>query len=218
MRQSQLLGRSRLRQLRHDTRAAASEIDHERHRFEELKGGAPVVVSAHQLFPTPPDLARQLVSLAEISPNHRVLEPSAGTGNLLRAIGNQADKVAVEISAELVAVLMRCGVSGLHIHLADFLSCRPDDDASDSDSLGMFDRVVMNPPFARGSDIKHIRHALGMLKPGGRLVSLCAAGPRQREALRDASQWIDLPAGSFKCEGTNVATAIVVFDKEGGGA
>ena len=28
----------------------------------------------------------------------------------------------------------------------------------------------------------------------------------------DCSEWIDLPAGSFKEQGTNVNTAIVVFD------
>ena len=57
----------------------------------------------------------------------------------------------------------------------------------------------MNPPFERGSDIRHIEHALTFLKPGGRLVAICANGPRQRERLQPmASEWIDLPAGSFK--------------------
>lgn len=60
---------------------------------------------------------------------------------------------------------------------------------------------------------KHIAHALTMLAPGGRLVALCAAGPKQRARLQPiASEWIDLPAGSFKSEGTNVSAAIVVFD------
>jgi 16S rRNA G1207 methylase RsmC len=39
----------------------------------------------------------------------------------------------------------------------------------------------MNPPFANGDDIKHITHAL---KPGGRLVAICANGPRQNDKLR----------------------------------
>ena len=73
----------------------------------------------------------------------------------------------------------------------DFLKCV-------AARLGTFDAIVMNPPFKMGTDIKHIRHALTFLEPGGRLLSLCANGPKQRAALKaEASEWIDLPAGSF---------------------
>src|SRR5262249_733704 len=90
---------------------------------ETLRPGVQVI-SAPQLFPTPPALAARMVELAEIEPEHRVLEPSAGTGNILRAIGN-ADKVAVEINRGLTEILARAGVSGLRIHQADFLACKP---------------------------------------------------------------------------------------------
>jgi hypothetical protein len=79
--------------------------------------------------------------------------------------------------------------------------------------LGTFDRIVMNPPFANATDIRHIEHARGKLAPGGRLVAICAAGPRQREQLAPiAADWIELPAGSFKEQGTNVNAAIVVIE------
>ena len=94
---------------------------------------------------------------------------------------------------------MRC------VH-ADFLECNGD--------LGTFDRVVMNPPFENAVDIKHIMHAYGMLKPGGRLVALCANGPRQRFRLQPmASYWEDLPADSFKSQGTGVNVALLVMEK-----
>lgn len=81
--------------------------------------------------------------------------------------------------------------------------------------LGKFDRIVMNPPFENGSDIKHIRHALTFLKPGGRLVALCAAGSRQEEAFQDgASVFMRLPPGAFADQGTNVNVAIVVIDAD----
>jgi 16S rRNA G1207 methylase RsmC len=51
-------------------------------------------------------------------------------------------------------------------------------------NLGTFDRIIMNPPFENAIDIKHIKHALTMLNPGGRIVALCAKGPRQREAFK----------------------------------
>jgi hypothetical protein len=44
------------------------------------------VVTAPGLFPTPPKLATRMAALAKIEPGHRVLEPSAGTGNLVRAV------------------------------------------------------------------------------------------------------------------------------------
>ena len=62
---------------------------------------------------------------------------------------------------------------------SDFLQC-----SGDVEDLGLFDAVLMNPPFAQGADIEHITHALTMLKPGGRLVALCTNGPRQNASLR----------------------------------
>lgn len=79
--------------------------------------------------------------------------------------------------------------------------------------IGRFDRVVMNPPFECGADLKHIQHAFGFLKPGGRLVALCA----QRDTTRE---WVEalggvfepLPDGSFAEQGTGVRTALVTVD------
>ncbi|MCP5006254.1 MAG: hypothetical protein GY941_20290, partial [Planctomycetes bacterium] len=72
----------------------------------------------------------------------------------------------------------------------------------------------MNPPFKDGADIKHINHAFGMLKPGGRLVAICANGPRQQRTFKSkATLWKDLPEGSFKNQGTNVNTAMIILDK-----
>lgn len=163
------------------------------------------VVSAPQLFPTPMELADRVVTLADIHRGHRVLEPSAGTGNLLRPIrGIAAEVVAVEVNLGLAERLRR-EYPGEDVRCSDFLQCNGD--------LGTFDRIVMNPPFENASDIKHIEHARNMLKPGGRLVAICANGPRQREKLQPiASEWIDLEPGAFKASGTNVNAAIVVID------
>lgn len=173
---------------------------------ESLRQGVQVV-SAPQLFPTPMDLACRMVDeLAEVKRHHRVLEPSAGTGNLLTAIGDGADKVAVEINYNLAESLKQSRLHNLSVHRADFLECNGD--------LGVFDRVVMNPPFENAVDIKHIMHAYGMLKPGGRLVALCANGPRQREKLMPiASYWEDLPEGTFKSQGTGVNVALLMMEK-----
>lgn len=171
---------------------------------QSLRTGCAVVVAvAPQLFPTPPDIARRMVELADIEDGHRVLEPSAGTGHLLVAIGDAPDKVAIEINYDLARGLSYLGLAGLTVINEDFTLCGP--------ALGTFDRVLMNPPFENGSDIKHILRARSMLRDGGRLVAICAAGPRQVAALQQlATSWEELPAGTFA--GTSVRTALMVID------
>src|SRR5207253_4915938 len=58
------------------------ETDFDRMK-ETLKAGGQVI-TAPQLFPTPATLAARLVELAEIHEGHSILEPSAGTGALVR--------------------------------------------------------------------------------------------------------------------------------------
>ena len=76
----------------------------------------------------------------------------------------------------------------------------------------LFDRIVANPPFADGQDIAHIQRMIEMLKPGGKLVALCANGPRQQAQLRPlVDTWEDLPEGSFATSGTGVRVALVTY-------
>lgn len=174
-----------------------------------LRNGGVKVVSAPQLFPTPLELARDMVTAAEIEPGQDILEPSAGTGRIVRAVQEKlgADAgalVAVEIKPNLAETVLRGGLR-VPTHCADFLECNGE--------LGLFDRILMNPPFVNGADIKHIEHARKFLKPGGRLVAICANGPRQRERLQPiATEWRDLPPGTFKESGTMVNAALIVID------
>jgi len=55
-----------------------------------------------------------------------------------------------------------------------------------------------------------------MLKPGGRLVALCANGPRQNASLRPmvearGGEWEDLPPDIFKEEGTSARVALITM-------
>jgi len=165
------------------------------------------VVSAPQLFPTPDDVAARMVELARLEPGECVLEPSAGTGSIVRAVLKAVDTevLAYEINQGLASQLTRSfAPHKLQVRCRDFLEV--------SDFQGCYPVVLMNPPFDHASDIKHIRHALTFLAPGGRLVAICANGPRQQEALRPlASHWEELPAGTF--EGTGVRAALLVIEK-----
>ena len=181
--------------------AAAADFDAMR---ESLRAGVQVV-TAPQRFPTPLDLAARMVELAGVEPGARVLEPSAGTGNIAAEVvhNTQGSLLCVEINQTLCGGLKRAGYV---VQSADFLETSPDDLG------GVFDCVIMNPPFENAADIKHILHAQKFLRDGGRLVAICADGPRQRAALMPlADLWEDLPPETFKNQGTNVNTALVVI-------
>ena len=211
-RDSQLTGRLRLRHLMEVTEAVDHEMVEERVRFHRLARdeSKPRVVAAFNLFQTPEPLAARLVEIAGDLAG-RTLEPSAGLGRLYRAVRARSGchVTLVEQSPECCAELYReiAGDESARLVQGDFLTC-------DAERLGLFDSIVMNPPFKMGRDIKHIQHARTLLAPGGRLVAICSAGPRQCSALLEAaSEWHDLPVGSFKTSGTSVNAAIVVFQK-----
>lgn len=192
-------------------RAAQAERKVDAAPFEAMRqalktGQAVQVVSAPQLFPTPAHVAARMVDLARVEPGDRVLEPSAGTGALLNAVREAVDGAhvtAVEVSAALAARLAQLPNGPNYIVPADFLNVAPD-------TLQPFDVILMNPPFANAADIRHILHARRFLAPGGRLVAICAAGPRQHEALQGlADSWEYLPPGTF--EGTDVRTVLLTM-------
>lgn len=167
-------------------------------------------------FETPAPIAEQLVRAANIGPAHRVLEPSAGRGALLRALAmyiptRKIELTAVELMPENVRALATAGWAE-HVVEADFLLYveRP------------FDRVIMNPPFARQADVHHVRHAYELLALGGRLVAIMSAGikfrhNRKTDALRTLiaahGSIHDLPNDAFRESGTDVRTVLVTLDK-----
>ena len=114
----------------------------------------------------------------------------------------------IEIDPRLCSILK---ASGFEVSCCDFLEASM---PVCPDSEDGHDRVLMNPPFSRGQDVAHILHALKFLKPGGRLVALCAAGPRQQAELRPlATTWEELPDGTFADQGTNVRAALMTVKR-----
>jgi len=180
-------------------------------------------------FPTPPAVIEAMLDKAAIEPGQRVLEPSAGKGDIADALtaAGIADVVCCEISSTLCDILAAKGHQVVH---GDFLErfsvLDPKDGAGEvTDAMRQFDRVVMNPPFERGQDIDHVRHAYKLLKPGGRLVSVISVGAFNRSDRKaaDFRDWFEgiagesepLPDGSFKdaFRSTGVSAVLVVLDK-----
>lgn len=167
-------------------------------------------------FPTPPLVAGKLLDLAGVELGMSALEPSAGVGAIavrLAAAGCVVD--CVEVDPARTAALRESGVVRRML-LADFLAVQLDDFQGE-----LYDRVVMNPPFAKQADIAHVRHALGFVKPGGRLVSVMSSSltfrtNRVTADFRDLiegrdGQIIPLPDDAFKASGTGVRTVIAVI-------
>lgn len=176
-----------------------------------------------QFFETPPDLAGDMACLAAIQPGDRVLEPSAGHGALVRAVlrAEPSHVQAVEIDQHNVDVLnatigMARATGRVSVVQCDFLEYA-------SVAAARFDVVVMNPPFSGGQDVAHIRAAWGMLKPGGRLVSVCGEGAffRADRVAVEFRAWLDeigaetreLPAGTFRASGTDARARLILAER-----
>lgn len=166
-----------------------------------------------QFFETTGTALQTLVEAAQIERGMTVLEPSAGSGNVVAACIEKGARVsAVEIQIELYERLLGSGAET--IHGVDFLGLR-------SVSPPYFDRVVMNPPFARQADLTHVLHALDFLKPGGRLAAIMASGVTFRQdaytrLFHSRISMYDpvfdpLPPGSFKAAGTAVNTVLLTL-------
>lgn len=168
----------------------------------------------NDFFPTPATFADDVAELADIKPGMKVLEPSAGNGELATAAQRfGADVDTVELAADLRDILNEKGFNVLGDDFLNFKSA-PD-----------YDRILMNPPFSNDQDIDHIAHAFNMLKPGGRLVAITSsmAGDRANGKNRRFREWLDslgaeeryLPDDAFldSMNPTGVKTKTIVIDK-----
>ena len=161
-------------------------------------------------YPTPEAVGRMVIEQADLSPGLVVLEPSAGTGNLARLAAEADTRVyCVEIQPAFVEELRDSGLYR-HVWARDFLEQRPAPE---------YDRVIMNPPFEKGADIRHVEHALRFLRPGGILVAVMSAmaGKRQSRADKAFAELLGrhgatrttLSRDAFAETGTSVACDIV---------
>ncbi len=162
-----------------------------------------------QAFYTPASLAARMVELADIQDGHEVLEPSAGSGNILRAIRAAGHNGSVRVTAVEINEGIIDPVSiAQTVRYEDFMTA----------DLGTFDRIVMNPPFTKGQDVKHILRAISLLRSGGILVAICGDGSNQNAKLRPVVEemggtWEVLPEKTFSESGTNVRTVLLRITK-----
>ena len=156
---------------------------------------------------TPPELAKELVALAGVRKDSRVLEPEAGIGNIADAAKEVTDHVdCIERMTDFCEILQlkKHNVIG--------------NDLLTAETAPIYDAVVMNPPFSE--ECEHIKRAFDFLRPGGSLVAVCSSSiqwksTRKYEQFRD---WLSEHTHSIdecgaKFEMTGVHTVVLVVDK-----
>lgn len=124
-------------------------------------------VKSHQYYPTPGAIADKLCAAAGLNENHRILEPSCGSGNLVVEMPRGAAITAIEIDP-LLAEITKARCKYAHVINDDFLELATE--------LPEFDRIVMNPPFSEGRARAHVETAMQLLAPNGQLHAIVPEG------------------------------------------
>ena len=156
---------------------------------------------------TPADLAKDLVVMACIDENSRVLEPEAGIGNIADAAKEVTRNVdCIERMVEFQEIL--------RLKKHNVIS----DDLMDTEVKPIYDAVIMNPPFSE--ECEHIQRAFEFVRPGGSLVAVCSnsiqwKSTRKYEQFRDwlAEHTHSITDSKASFEMTGVNTVVLVMDK-----
>ena len=117
-------------------------------------------------YPTPPEVAAKMLDPLDLR-GKTILEPSAGSGNLVRECLDRgaAEVLYCEQEHQLRDMLFAIkGACPLARRYGNFLNAEAAD-------VSYIDLIVMNPPFS--ADEAHILHAWEILPPGAELVALC---------------------------------------------
>ena len=165
-------------------------------------------------FPTPKNIVDKMLEEADIKPGEKILEPSAGKGNIADEIKANYPDNNLDVAEWNASLNEFLSEKGHNVIGNDFLK------VSDK-----YDKIVMNPPFENGQDIEHIKHAYLLLNDGGRIVCIMSEGPfyRSDKKATEFREWLNdvngvsekLPENSFKNSerSTGVNTRLVVIDK-----
>ena len=137
--------------------------------FDKIEAAAvPEIVTVDKFTEchvTPPEVATRMAIYLGNGGDYLTLEPSAGTGNLTRALLSAGYSARYIVQVERHWKLAQSLPMPDHVVNQCFLEY-----AAEVAGKAQFARVIMNPPF---SDVrKHVAAAKGLLADGGTLVAL----------------------------------------------
>jgi hypothetical protein len=152
------------------------------------------------VFSSDPRMQFDLAAESGIMVDRKVVRQAFYTpAHVAQWVADLADvtgEIVLEPSAGDGALVRACVDEGAH-HV----------DAPVADDA-LYARIVMNPPFTKNQDKKHLERALAWLTPGGVITALTA----DKDIVVQGGQ-VELlqriRAGEFKESGTNIATRII---------
>lgn len=181
--------------------------------------GVPASARSREGFvETPAALARQIVSTysgLSSDTSARVLEPSAGSGALVKVILDHAPStrvVAIEPNQGRAHTIPAHPSVTVHVETFEQYA---------ETSPAQFDSIIMNPPYSTSENptlwIDHFHLASRLLAPGGRMVAILPSGmtfrqDRRHREVRDLLEsfgaYSELAADAFTSSGTSVRTVV----------
>lgn len=180
--------------------------------LEKMINGVDISSARKQFdfYPTPNDVVQKAQILLEHNGIDFILEPSAGTGNLVTGLEKYTK--AIELNPECINALKE---KQIEIIGSDFINETPQ----------LFNYIIMNPPFSKRQDAKHVCLAFDKwLNNNGILVAITGTGilsasDKFSKAFQDLYNKYGvyqeiLNNGAFKESGTNVNTVITKFIKK----
>lgn len=168
-------------------------------------------IKKFQFYPTPKEVAEYLVELADIKEDDEVLEPSAWDWAIIKVILEKYPSRLFKLYANEI-------YRDRYLDLLKILDKVSQDDFLNFKDM-KFDKFIMNPPFSKSQDVKHILKAYELLNEWWRIVSVASSSIQTREwklydELRALNpEFIELPAWSFKESWTLVSSCIVIINK-----
>lgn len=144
-------------------------------------------------YPTPDSVIETMLADADVT-DKVVLEPSAGKGNIVKALLDRGAKevLACENDPNLLWTLQAENAGSRFRFLKeDFLEVR-------AEEVAHIDMIVMNPPFSTAAE--HILHAWDIAPEGCRIVALCndeSLGANDTTAWRKLRETIAAHGSAF---------------------
>ena len=186
-----------------------------------------------QYFPTPHEVVELMMECLPTGPEFwhgkRILEPSAGRGNILMHILLQTGYLRLNAQKTGVDFLPMSTVDLCEFDEFNYLCLenkipqqmgyeRVGTDFMQLSEDRQYDIIMANPPFTGNQWLTHYRKMLRHLAPGGSIVCVLPQKAEVEPGLLDGlidGKIIPLPAKSFKKSKTNADTCIVMGKRSG---
>jgi 16S rRNA A1518/A1519 N6-dimethyltransferase RsmA/KsgA/DIM1 with predicted DNA glycosylase/AP lyase activity len=115
-----------------------------------------------EFYPTPENVIEMMTTGLDLQ-GKTVLEPSAGSGNIVSYLKKQGANV---LACERHRDLQRIVTNKCRLLKPDFFDVK-------AEEISHVDFIIMNPPFSNAD--KHIKHAFDIAPAGCQIVALCNA-------------------------------------------